>query len=332
MLQLCIGFIPAICLNAIVKLRVADHLAAGPQHVHDIARTVGANEDALYRVMRALETVGVFRETGNRRFEQTPMSDLLRSDHPQSLRPFVEFFPDPLHFRCYANLMHAVRTGQATPQMTLGGSLFEYYATHPEDLAVFNAAMVNLTHVFIPAILDAYDFSEIRTLVDVGGGHGSVLASILQKYPAMNGVLFDLDHVLHSAGAYLHAAGVSERCKRVGGDFFRSVPPGGDAYIMKNIIHDWDDEKCVTILRNVKTALDGQPRGKVLLLEFVLTPGGDPGDLQLGKWADIEMLVLPGGRERTEEEFRSLFARSGFRLTRIIPTKSPQSVIEAECV
>ena len=324
--QLCLGYIPAISLNVVAKLSIADQLAQGPKSVEDLARASQVHADALYRVMRALATVGVFREGERRTFEQTPVSDVLRADHPMSLRPFVIFFPDPLHFRAYANLMHSVKTGETTAIPTFGRELFDYLRDHPEESAVFNAAMVKLTAAFIPAVLAAYDFSQTRVLVDVGGGHGSVIGAILQRYPQMRGIVFDIDHVVAGAGSYLRSLGVADRCEVVAGDFFKSVPPGGDTYIMKNIIHDWDDEKSNRILRNIGDQLKAQPNGKVLLLEMVLSTGNEP---QLGKWADIEMLALPGGRERTEEEYRRLFADAGFRLTRIVPTQGPHCVIEA---
>ena len=324
--QLCMGFIPAISLNVAAKLGVADQLSKGPKDVSELAQATHVSEDALYRVMRALSIFGVFKELNGRRFEQTPASDLLRADHPQSLRPFVLFFPDPLHFRCYSNLMHSVKTGETTGKVTLGKELFEYLREAPEDSETFNAAMVNLTQMFIPAVLEAYDFSGTNTLVDIGGGHGSVLASILQKYPSMKGILADIDYVVAGADSYLKSMGVADRCQTVPIDFFKSVPSGGDTYILKNIIHDWDDERSLTILTNIRTALANNKQGKVLLLEIVIEPGANP----LGYLADIEMMVLAGGRERSEQEYRGLFARAGFRLTRIVPTKGPQSVIEAE--
>lgn len=324
--QICLSFLAPISLNVVANLSVADHLAGGPKHVDEIARAAKANPDALYRILRALTTTGVFQEVEPRRFAQTPTSDLLRSDHPQSLRPFVLFFPDPLHYRFYSNLMHSVKTGETTAKPTVGKELFDWLREHPAESAIFNAGMVNVTQMFIPAALEAYDFSGTRTLVDVGGGHGSVVGAILQKYPQMKGILFDLDHVVEGAPLYLKAQGVLDRCQIQSGDFFKSVPAGGDTYIMKNIIHDWDDERSITILKNIASRLKGNPSGKVVLLEFALTPGNEP---QIGKWADIEMLALPGGRERTEDEYRGLFKRSGLRLTRVVPTQAPQSVIEA---
>jgi hypothetical protein len=323
--QLCLGYIASISLNVVARLSIADQLAQGPAKVEDLAQTVQVQSDALYRVMRALASVGVFRELDHRRFEQTPLSDLLRADHPQSLRPFVVFFPDPLHFRCYSNLMHSVKTGETTAVPTVGRELFDYFRDHPEESAVFNAAMVNLTQAFIPAVLAAYDFSQTRLLVDVGGGHGSVMGAILQKYSQMRGILFDIDHVVSGAAPYLRSLGVADRCQSVAGNFFESVP-AGDTYIMKNIIHDWDDKKSIRILKNIGAQLKTQSNGKVLLLEMVLSTGNEP---HLGKWADLEMLALPGGRERTEGEYRDLFARAGLRLTRIVPTQGPHSVIEA---
>jgi O-methyltransferase domain len=324
--QLCLGYLAPICLNVVTHLSVADEIAHGPKHVDEIARATSVNSDALYRVLRAVSTVGVFQEVEPRRFAQTPMSDLLRRDHPQSVRPFVLFFPDPLHFRCYSNLMHSVRTGETTAKPTLGKELFEYLREHPEESEIFNAAMVNVTQMFIPPVLEAYDFSGTRTLVDIGGGHGSVVGAILKKYPHMKGILFDLDHVVEGASAHLKAEGVADRCEIQSGDFFKAVPAGGDTYIMKNIIHDWDDERSINILKNIASRLKGNPLGKVVLLEFALSSGSEP---QVGKWADIEMLALPGGRERTEQEYRELFKRSGLRLTRVVPTQAPQSVIEA---
>jgi hypothetical protein len=325
-MQMVLGYMPAVCLNIAARLRIADELEQGPQSAADLAQRVEADEDALYRVMRALTTVGVFQELDGRKFAQTPASDLLRSGHPQSMRDIVAFMADPLHFRCYSNLMHSVKTGETTAAPTVGVPLFEWFQTHPEESEVFNAAMVSFTRMFLPAVLESFDFSGIHTLADIGGGHGSVLAGILQKYPHMSGILYDLDHVVEGAAPLLKSMGVADRCQVVGGDFFRSVPSGADAYIMKNIIHDWDDARSIRILTNIREALGGRAGGRVLLLEIALTGRNQPN---LGNWADIEMLALPGGRERTEDEFRELFRKAGFRLSRVVPTQGPQSVIEA---
>jgi hypothetical protein len=191
---------------------------------------------------------------------------------------------------------------------------------------VFNDAMTAFSRSVAPAALDAYDFSGIRTLVDVAGGHGEILMSILRAHPEMRGVLYDVDHVIEGAKPRLTQAGLSDRCEAVAGDFFKSVPPGGDGYIMKHIIHDWDDDRATVILKNIRTALQGQSDGRVLLLEAVIQAGDKP---DLAKFIDLEMLLMPGGRERTAEEFARLFARAGFKLTRVVPTSSPLCVIEA---
>jgi hypothetical protein len=204
--------------------------------------------------------------------------------------------------------------------------VFEYVKQHPDYSEVFNNAMTNLSAGIVPAVLEAYDFGDIGVLVDVAGGHGQVLTSILRKYPAMRGILMDLDHVIAGAKPLIEAAGVADRCQTVAGDFFAAVPPGGDAYIMKHIIHDWDDERAAQILRTIHTAMGSKP-GKVILIEGVLAPGNEPS---LGKIMDLEMLFLPGGRERSAEEFRALFDRARFDLVRIVPTASPVCVIEAQ--
>jgi hypothetical protein len=217
-----------------------------------------------------------------------------------------------------------VQTGETVDRKVTGMPVFEYLAQEPELAARFNDAMTSFSANVAPAAVQAYDFSGIATLVDVAGGHGMVLATILRQHPQMRGVLFDVEHVL--AGNRLAELGVQARVDVVAGDFFKAVPAGGDAYIMKHIIHDWDDEKATIILRNIRTALRGKPDGRLILLESVLQPGNEP---DFGKLIDLEMLLLPGGKERTAEEFGALFARAGFALTRVVPTQSPLSVIEA---
>jgi hypothetical protein len=223
-------------------------------------------------------------------------------------------------------LLHTLRTGQPAVEKVMGRPLFEVFASDPALSKVFNDAMTSMSALAIPAALDVFDFSGIRVLVDVAGGHGRVLTSILQRNPAMRGVLFDLEHVVAGAGPLIAESGVADRCTTMSGDFFKAVPPGGDAYIMKHIIHDWDDERCRTILRNIHHALAGVPKGRVILLETVVQTGNTP---DFAKLIDMEMLLIPGGRERTADEFRTLFASAGFELTRIVPTASALSVIEA---
>jgi hypothetical protein len=322
--QLGMGFIVSAALGAATRLDVPDHLAAGPRTSADLARVTGANEDALYRLLRALSTVGVFSESAPRTFTLTQVGSLLRTGVPGSVRDMVLWMCDEFHYRVYAEMLTAVKTGKNVGEQVVGMPVFDYLASDPALAARFNNAMTAFSASVAPAALQAYDFGGIDVLVDIAGGHGMVLASILREYPRMRGMLFDLEHVL--AGNRLQELGMTDRVQLVPGDFFRAVPKGGDAYIMKHIIHDWDDEKSLVILKNIRTALEGKPNGRVILLETVLQPGTQP---DLGKLIDLEMLLLPGGKERTAEEFAALFSRAGFELTRIVPTQSPLSVIEA---
>jgi len=323
-LQMGTGYIVSAALHAATTLGIADHLAAGSMTTADLAKAVGANEDALYRILRALAMVGIFAETGPRTFGLTPAATVLRSGVPGSVRELVTWLCDPFHFRVYAETLHSVKTGEPAGDRVVGMPVFEYLAKEPALSASFNNAMTAFSASLGHAVLEAYDFSGIGTVVDVAGGHGMLIASILQKCPGMQGILFDVDHVI--AGARLGELGVKDRCRTASGDFFTAVPAGGDAYVLKHVIHDWDDDRAATILRNVRTALEGVPNGRVILVESVITPGNDP---DFAKLLDLEMLVLPGGRERTAEDFRALFTRSGFHLTQIVPTTSPVSVIEA---
>ena len=325
LLQLTTGYMVSAALQSAVRLRVADHLATGPRPVAELATVTSANEDALYRILRALSMLGVFAETAPRTFGLTPVGELLSADHPHSLCNLVMFLSDPLHFRVYGEMLSAAKTGTPAGERVVGMPLFEYFERNPEYAKEFNDAMTTFSASVAPAMLKAYDFSGITTLVDVAGGHGMILGSILRQYPTIRGILFDLEHVVSGATA-LDTFGVRDRVTTASGDFFQGVPAGGDAYLMKHIIHDWDDERASLILKNIRTALDGRPNGKVILLEAVLRPGNEP---DLGKLIDLEMLLLPGGRERTAEDFGALFARSGFALSRIVPTESPLAVIEA---
>jgi hypothetical protein len=279
-------------------------------------------------VLRALASVGVFEETAPRRFGLTAAGHALRPDVPGSLYDMALWITSPLHFRVYAEMMHSVRTGQPAVEKVTGMPVFEYFPQDPELSEIFNDAMTSFSEAVIPAALDAYDFSGIDTIVDVAGGHGAVLTAILRRYPRMHGVLFDLGHVLAGARPRIEAQGLADRCTIEAGDFFAKVTPGADAYIMKHIIHDWDDEKALVILRNIRTAM-GAGRGRVILLESVLPEGNAP---DFGKIIDLEMLMMPGGRERTADEFEALFTRAGFELTKIVATASPLSVIEAHLV
>lgn len=328
-LQLATGYIASSALYVAVKLGVAEQLAAGARSAEDLARAVGVRPQPLYRILRALASVGIFEERESQMFALTPAGDVLRRDHPASLRPVALFLPDPFHLRVYADLLHSVETGQPAVEKVTGMPIFEYLARDRDEAAVFNEAMTAFSASVLPAALEAYDFSDIRVLVDVAGGHGELLMGILKQYPSMTGILFDMEHVLAGAHTRIEVSGLDGRMRTVSGDFFKAVPDGGDAYLMKHIIHDWDDERAALILRNIRTALEATPNGKVILLESVIQAGNAP---DLGKLIDLEMLALPGGRERTAEEFGELFAKTGFVLSRVVPTKSPLALIEARAV
>ncbi len=331
LLQFTAAYVPCAALWIAAELKVADLIGTGSKPVAELARETGTNEDALFRMLRLLAMVGIFAETEPRRFSLTPPAELLRSGHPQSMRDTVVWLGDPFHFHVAAELLHSVRTGQPTVEHVTGKRAFEYFAGDRVEFDRFHLAMTNLSAIAVGAALEAYDFSPFHAIVDVGGGHGFAICSILQKYPQMQGVLFDLKDIVAGADQRICDCGLEERCRTAFGDFFQAVPEGGDVYFMKHILHDWTDEQATTILRNCRRALevkaDGKARGRVVLVEFVVPPGNQPHH---SKIIDIEMLMFPGGRERMETEWRDLFAGAGFRVSRIVPTKSPFSVIEAE--
>jgi hypothetical protein len=269
-----------------------------------------------------LASVDVFHEGKDGRFGLTPLAEYLQSDVPGSLRA-VAMMHGELEYRPYGEVLHSVQTGETAFKLVYGQELFPYLTQHPTAAAVFDEAITGYTTQVAATVAAAYDFSQFGTLVDVGGGQGTLLRAILQANPTLHGVLFDLPHVTEDAKKRLAAAGLTERCSIIGGDFFTTVPTGGDAYLLKWIIHDWDEERAVTLLKNCHRAMG--VRSKLLVIEAVLPSGNTPF---FHKWADLTMLVITGGRERTEAEYRTLFAAAGFELTQIIPTSSEMSVIE----
>lgn len=312
-------------LAAAVRLGIADALSDGPQTAEEIAHRVGTDPRATYRLMRALASHSVLKLRRDGRFALTRTGRALVSDNPNSVAPMLAFVGHPAHREHWSNLEHSVRTGETAVSKVRGMSFFDYTDTDPELAQVFNDAMTGASAVSIESAVPAYDFSNSKLIVDVGGGHGALLAAVLRKAPDARGVLFDLPQVVAGAGATL--ADVASRCDLTGGSFFDSVPTGGDTYLLKTVIHDWDDEQSLTILRNVRAAI--APGGKVLLFEMVL-PEGAPA--HLGLVLDLEMLVAAGGQERTQREYAELLSRAGFRLQRVVPTTSPIAIIEARPV
>ena len=292
-------------VHVAAKLGLADLLADGPRTADELAAATGTHARSLYRLLRALASVGVFSEADDGRFAQTPLSESLRRDVPGSQWAMAVMMGDE-HYHAWGDLLESVRTGQTAFDRLYGKPLFDYLGEHPEQAEIFDAAMTSIHGRETQAVLDAYDLSGVGVLADVGGGNGSNLIGILGRYPEMRGVLFDLPHVVERAAANLERAGLASRCQVVGGDFFGPIPVEADAYLLRHIIHDWDDEKAGLILRNIRTAM---PEGaRLLVVEHVLPPGNEPS---FGKLLDLNMLLLPGGVERTEEEFRRLYEAVG---------------------
>jgi hypothetical protein len=324
MMQLLFGKQLTYSLSGVARLGVADHMDGGPRPVEEIAAKAGAHAASLYRVMRMLASFGVFREGPPRQFALTPLGELLKSDAQGSMRNTAMMFGEEFSTRAYEHIAACLRTGTDGVSAAYGKPIWEVLAERPSQCETFQNAMTSSTAIAAVAIVDAYDFSGIARLADVGGGHGLLLASILRANPQLHGVLFDLPEVIASVPKE-QFAGLEGRVTVEAGSFFERVPDGCDAYLMKYIIHDWSDAHCRTILSLIRDKLP--PQGRVLLCEMVVT--GEPGPTP-AKLLDIEMLVMTvGGRERTEEEFANLFAASGLRLNRIVPTSRPISVIEA---
>jgi SAM-dependent methyltransferase len=324
MMELITGYWVSQAIGVVALLGVADALDDGPQPSEDIARVVGADAPALYRVLRLLSSLGVFVEGPPRWFALTPLGETLRSDSPVSMRNFAITETAPGHWLPWGRLLESVRRGRPMAHQALGMELFDWYARNPAEADYFNAAMGNLSALTASELVRVYDFSAVRTVTDIGGAHGVLLRAVLQANPRARGVLFDLPHVIATADDALGEAGLAGRCALVSGDFFAAVPDGADLHLLKQIVHDWDDERATRLLRNCHRAL--APGGKLLLVEMLIPPDSRPA---LSKAMDLNMLVLFGGRERTEEEFDFLLRTAGFRLERVIPTRSPFSVIEA---
>jgi hypothetical protein len=324
MTQMIFGKWVAMAVSVAAKLRLADALAAGPKSVNNLAAETSTHAPSLYRVLRALASVGVFAEDADARFRQTPLSEVLRSGVPGSMRAVADYCGADWSWRPWGQLLESVRTGKTAFDAVFGEPVFDHLAKHPVESAVFDDGMTGFSMQESPAVAEAYDFSPFDTIVDVGGGHGHLLRTILAKHPGPRGIVFDSPHVVAGATSRIAEAGLAERCRIEGGDFFKSVP-AGDAYLMKHIIHDWADDKATTILRNCRAA--AKPGAKVILAEMVIPPGNEPSP---GKLLDLEMLVIASGRERTETEYAELLGGGGWRLTRVVPTKSPVSVIEGE--
>jgi hypothetical protein len=321
--RLLIGYQVAQAIHVAATLGIADLLKDGPRTSDDLAVATGSHPTALYRLLRGLASVGVFCEEDDRHFTLTPLGNCLRSDAAEPVGPWARFIGRPWHWQSWENLLHSVRTGETASRHAHGMGLFEYFARHPEEGAAFDAAMTGISQRQAAAVLAVGDFGRFGRIVDVGGGQGAFLAAILAKHPATQGVLFDLPHVVAHAEPFLRAAGVAARCRVVGGDFFEAVPDGGDAYVLKNTLFNWDDDQATAILRTCRRAMG--PTGTLLVVDPVLA---GPNEGEQVKFIDINMLVVATGQVRTSEEYAALFARAGFGLVELTATASEVSVIE----
>lgn len=317
------GYWVSQAIYAAAKFSIADHLSDGPKSVEDLAQQSGANPDALYRLLRALASLGIFAEGAPRQFALTPLAEPLQANVPGSKRALALMSGDE-QFRAWGEIEYSIQTGHKAFDKVFGQPIFDYLGQHPEKAKVFDAAMVGIHGRETDVILENYDFSGVSALADLGGGNGSQIIRILQRYPALHGILFDLPHVIERAKAPIEAAGVAGRCQLMAGSFFESVPAGASVYTLRHIIHDWDDEKSLTILRNCHRVMTADSR--LLIIETIIPPGNDPFG---GKLLDLVMLLIPGGKERTVEEYRELLGQAGFDLARVVPTNTELSVLEA---
>jgi len=311
-------------ITVAAQLGVADALADGPLTIDELATRVDADADALRRLLRALISRGVFRLRRDSRYELNSLADTLRSDAPVSMDSAAQFYGSQEQRERWTLMVDSVRTGKSVVPALRGKSSFDYFADKPELAALFNQTMTSISEMTDAPVVAGYDFSAFPTIVDVGGGHGPLLATILVAAPASRGVLYDLPLVVANAPNLLRKHAVADRVRIEEGSFFDSVPVGGDAYVLKNIIHDWPDDKAVQILRNVRAAAG--PRATVLLVEFVIPSHNREFP---GKWVDLEMMLNLGARERTAAEYRDLLGRAGLRMTRVVQTAAPLSVVEA---
>lgn len=316
------GFWVSQAIYVAAELGIADLLADGPRTVDDLAAAAGARAPALYRILRLLASEGVFAEAEDGRFELTPLAAALRRD-AGPMRLQVLFLGREASWQAAGSLLYTVRTGETAFDHVHGVDFFAYYRQHPDQRVLFDQLMAAQTTPAARAVATGYDFSGFGTVVDVGGGRGALAVELLRAYPHLRGVVFDQPAVSADAREAIEAAGLTGRCQVVGGDFFVAVPDGGDAYLLKYVLHDWDDERSVAILRACRRAIPSS--GRLLVVELLVPPGNAPS---FAKTQDVNMLINLGGRERTEAEYRQLFAGAGFDLTRIVPVQGELHVIE----
>ena len=323
-MQLATGFWVSQALYVAARLGVADLLSGSPRTSLELAKATKVHPQALYRLLRALASVRVFAEDEQGRFSSTPLSECIRTTTPGSLRPFVLIQGEPESWLSWGSLLHSVTTGVPAFDHVFGKPQFAYLAEHPEAARVFDEAMTSRSAAEIEDVLRSYDFSGSSCFVDVGGGHGALLRAVLHAYPHARGALFELPHVIESARRSLSECVGSQRCRLEAGDFFETIPGGFDVYLLKKVIHDWNDEQAIRILKNCRKAM--APHARLLLIELLVPTGNDPS---FAKLLDLLMMIWPGGRERTAAEYRQILESADLRLMRIVPTQGLVSIIEA---
>lgn len=325
LLELSLSFWYTQAIYVAAKLGVADHLKDGPKSIDELAEATGTDAGALYRLMRALASIGVFAEENDGRFALTRMGEALRSDAPNSMRAVAIMTGEDWWWNAWGRIDYGVRTGRSSFEHVHGMRFFEYMRKNPEAGAVFDKAMRAYTAQTATEVVKAYRFPETGVVVDVGGGHGALMVAILRRHPNLRGIIFDLPGTAEEAKSLLESHGLSNRCQVVGGDFFEAIPGGGDVYVLQHVLHDWDDKNAARILENCRRAMAGN--GKLVLVEMVIPLGNGPF---LGKFLDLGVLMMESGaRERTETEYRKLLSGARFELSRVIGLASPDSVIEA---
>ena len=311
-------------LYVAAKLSLADHLAKGPTRADELAVTTNTHAPSLGRFLRTLAHLGLVTEDGAGRFALTRLGEALQTGATGAARAAILTLASPWMTGGWERLLESVQTGTPGLERALGMPIFDWLAKHPEEASLFSETMVSFHGAEPDAVAAAYDFSGMKTIVDVGGATGNLLAAVLGRNPALCGILYDLPHVVRDAPTLLQARGVADRITIKSGSFFDGVPSGGDAYLLSHIIHDWSEAQCLTILGHCRRAMS--PASRVLIIEMVLPAGNAPHP---GKMLDMMMLVGPGGQERTEPEYRTLLSKAGLRLTRVVPTNSAVSVVEA---
>jgi hypothetical protein len=324
-LQMLTGKWVSQAISTAAQLRIPDLLAAGARSLEDLAAESQTNTRSLLGLLRALASVGVFAERSDTRFENTPMSEVLRSDAPRSMRALALFLGDQPTWRAWGELPYTIRTGRSAFRQAHGELPYEYFAKHPEAASYFNEAFTSFSAQEMDAIHKAFDFSKTETLVDVGGGQGAMLASILRKNARQRGILFDQSHVVRGAEAIIASYEVVQRCEIMGGDFFVSVPAGAEGYLLKHVLFNWNDDDALKILTSVRRAMP--PEGRLYVIDPVIQPGNGQ---TFAKFMDLEMMVLhDGGCQRTQAEFAKLLERAAFKMLRVVDTEAPSSIIEA---